>query len=115
MTVTERAKGAVTVLDVTGNITVGEGAHILRDKVRSLLQQGSKQLLVNLAGVSYMDSGGLGEMVQAYATVTRQGGSLKLVNATKRLHDLLVITRLSMVFDSFDDEAEAVNSFGASV
>jgi anti-sigma B factor antagonist len=102
-------------LDVVGNITMGESTHILRDKVRSLLQQGRKQLLINLAGVSYMDSGGLGEMVQAYATVTRQGGALKLVNVTKRLQDLLVITRLSTVFDSFDDEAEAVGSFGAAV
>ena len=111
MTVTERPKGAVIILDVAGNITAGEGAATLRDKVRSLLQQGSKQLLVNLAGVSYMDSGGLGEMVQAYATVTKRGGSLKLINVTKRLQDLLVITRLSTVFDSFDDEAEAVASF----
>ena len=111
MTVNERVSGDVTVLDVVGNITVGDGAHMLRDKVRSLLQQGNKQLLVNLADVSYMDSGGLGEMVQAYATVTKQGGALKLVNATKRLQDLLVITRLSTVFDSFDDEPTAVNSF----
>jgi anti-sigma B factor antagonist len=88
---------------------------LLTDKVRSLLQQGQKQLLINLAGVPYMDSTGLGSMVHAYATATRQGGSVKLLNSTKRLHDLLVITKLSTVFESFDNEADAVSSFRASV
>ena len=115
MTVSERMVGDVAVLALDGRFTQGASADGLSDKVRSLLQQGTKQLLVNLAGVSYMDSGGLGELVHAYATVTKQGGSMKLVNATKRLQDLLVITRLSTVFDSFDDEAEAVGSFGAEV
>jgi anti-sigma B factor antagonist len=113
MTVSERSVGGVTILDVSGNITLNDGAEQVRDKVRSVLQQGQKHLLVNLAGVSYMDSAGLGELVQAYSTAAKQGGKLKLVNPTKRLHDLLVITKLATVFDSFDDEAKAVASFGS--
>ena len=112
MTVSERSVGGVTILDVAGNITLNDGAEQVRDKVRSVLQQGRKQLLVNLAGVSYMDSAGLGELVQAYSTAAKQGGKLKLVSPTKRLRDLLVITKLATVFDSFDDEAVAVASFG---
>ena len=83
-----------------------------RQRKRRLMQQGHKNLLVNLAKVSYMDSAGLGELVQAYSTVSKQGGKLKLVSPTKRLKDLLVITKLSTVFESFDDEAAAINSFG---
>ena len=111
MTVTERAIGSVTILDVAGTITLGEGADALRDKVRSLLQQGRKQLVVNLAGVSYMDSAGLGELVRSHATATQQSAVLKLTNVTKRLQDLLVITKLSTVFDSYDDESSALASF----
>ena len=113
MTVNERTSGATTILDLVGNITIGESADILRDKVRSLLQQGQKQLVVNLAGVSYMDSAGLGELVRSHATATQQGAALKLTNVTKRLQDLLVITKLSTVFDSYDDEAAAIASFGS--
>lgn len=112
MTVTERPIGNVTIIDVSGNVTLTDGADQVRDKVRSLMQQGHKQVLVNLAKVSYMDSAGLGELVQAYSTVSKQGGKLKLVSPTKRLKDLLVITKLSTVFESFDDEALAVASFG---
>jgi anti-sigma B factor antagonist len=111
MTVSERSVDNVTILDVSGNVTLNDGAEQVRDKVRSVLQQGQKQVLVNLAGVSYMDSAGLGELVQAYSTVAKQGGKLKLVSPTKRLRDLLVITKLATVFDSFDDEAAAVASF----
>jgi anti-sigma B factor antagonist len=111
MTVNERANGSVTILDVAGTITLGEGADTLRDKVRSLLKQGRKQLVVNLAGVSYMDSAGLGELVRAHATATQQSAALKLTNVTKRLQDLLVITKLYTVFDSYDDEPSAVASF----
>ena len=111
MTVSERAVGNVTILDVSGNVTLNDGAEQVRDKVRSVLQQGGKFLLVNLSKVSYMDSAGLGELVQAYSTVAKQGGKLKLVSPTKRLQDLLVITKLATVFDSFDDETAAVNSF----
>ena len=113
MTVNERTNGATTILDLAGNITIGESADILRDKVRSLLQQGRKQIVVNLAGVSYMDSAGLGELVRSHATATQQGAALKLTNVTKRLQDLLVITKLSTVFDSYDDEAAAIASFAS--
>jgi anti-sigma B factor antagonist len=113
MTLSERSIGNVVILDVEGNIQLADGAELLRDKVRSLLQEGHRALLINLAGVAYIDSAGLGELVQGYATTVKQGGSLKLVHATKRLHDLLVITKLSNVFDLFDDEATAVSSFGA--
>src|SRR5215471_7254222 len=111
MTVSDRSVGNVTILDVAGNVTLNDGAEQVRDKVRSVLQQGQKFLLVNLSKVSYMDSAGLGELVQAYSTVAKQGGKLKLVSPTKRLQDLLVITKLATVFDSFDDESIAVNSF----
>jgi anti-sigma B factor antagonist len=114
MKLTERTVGAVTVIDIDGPITLGEGdTDRLGDKVRSVLHQGHKQLIANLANVSYMDSAGLGELVQAYTTVSRQGGSLKLVGVTKRLNDLLVITKLATVFDSYESEAAAVASFGA--
>ena len=115
MTISERMNGGVCILDIDGPITLGPGgAEMLADKVRSLLQQGNKLLLINLAGVPYMDSTGLGAMVHAYATATRQGGSVKLLNSTKKLHDLLVITKLSTVFESFDNEAAAVSSFSAT-
>ena len=114
MKLAERTLGAVTIIDIDGPITLGQGdTDRLADKVRSLLQQGRKQLIANLANVSYMDSAGLGELVQAYTTVSRQGGALRLVGVTKRLNDLLVITKLSTVFDSYDSEAAAVASFGA--
>jgi len=111
MTVSERSVGSVTVLDVSGGVKLDAGASQLRDKVRSLLQQGRTRLLVNLAAVPSIDSAGLGELVQAYATASRQGGSLKLLNATKRLRDLLVITKLTTVFELFDNEAAALASF----
>ena len=111
MTVLERSVGSVTILDISGHVTLNDGADHVRDKVRSVLQEGTRHILVNLAQVSYMDSAGLGELVQAYSTVSKQGGALKLVSATKRLKDLLVITKLSTVFDSFDDESAAVASF----
>jgi anti-sigma B factor antagonist len=112
MAMAERTVGDVTVVDVTGSITIGAGgAEQLADKVRSLLQQGQKKILVNLAGVAYMDSAGLGELVQAYSTTMRNGGALKLLNATSKLKDLLTITKLATVFELFDSEAEAVASF----
>ena len=116
MTITERTNGAVRILDIDGPITLGPaGAELLTDKVRSLLQQGQKQLLINLAAVPYMDSTGLGAMVHAFATATRQGGNVKLLNSTKRLHDLLIITKLATVFESFDNESAAIASFRAAV
>ena len=115
MIVSERPSGAVTILDVDGGITVGDAAQQLRDNVRSLLQQGRKQILINLAAVPYVDSAGLGELVQGFATTSQQGGALKLVNATNRLRDLLVITKLATIFEIFEDEQQAVTSFGMRV
>src|SRR5204863_9304792 len=105
MTVSERSVGNVTILDVSGNVTLNDGAEQVRDKVRAVLQQGQKFLLVNLAKVSHMDSAGLGELVQAYSTVAKPGGNLNLVNPTKPLPDLPVITKRSTLFDSFDAES----------
>ena len=112
MSVSERRVGTVTIIDVTGKLTQGDADDTLRDKVGSLMNQGRKDVIVNLGDVSYMDSAGLGTLVATFTTVRRQGGELKLLNLTKRLHDLLVITKLSNVFESFDDETLAVSSFG---
>jgi anti-sigma B factor antagonist len=111
MTISERAVGSVTLLDVEGQLTFGDGADRLQDKVRSLLQQGRKQLIVNLAGVVYVDSAGLGQLIQSFATTSKQGGALKLVHLTRRLQDLLVITKLATVFESYDNEPAALGSF----
>jgi anti-sigma B factor antagonist len=114
MQIEERAIGDVVVLDVKGKITLGEGDELLKDKVNSLVNQGQKKIILNLAGVPYMDSAGLGEVVRTYTTVRRQDGSLKLLNLTKRITDLLSITKLLTVFETFDSENEAVKSFAAS-
>ena len=111
MQITERQSGPVTVLDLSGKVTLGEDSTLLKDKLQSLLHQGRKNLILNLAEVSYVDSAGLGALVSAYTTVTREGGSLKLVNVTKRLQDLLSITKLLTVFETFDSEDEALRSF----
>src|SRR5258707_11911144 len=114
MQIEERAVGDVVVLDLKGRITLGDGDELLKDKVNSLLNQGRKKIVLNLAEVPYIDSAGLGEIVRTYTTVSRQGGSLKLLNLTKRIADLLSITKLLTVFESFDAEADAVPSFSAS-
>jgi anti-sigma B factor antagonist len=111
MDIAERAVNDVTVLDLKGKMTLGEGDELLKDKINSLLQQGKKKLVLNLEGVPYIDSAGLGEIVRTYTTVSRQGGSLKLLNLTKRIEDLLSITKLLTVFETFDTEQEAVKSF----
>ncbi len=111
MQIAERESGTVTVLDLSGKITLGEDGNLLKDKLQSLLHQGKKNILFNLAQVSYVDSAGLGAIVSAYTTVTREGGSLKLANVTKKLQDLLSITKLLTVFDTFDSEDEAVRSY----
>ena len=111
MEIVERMSGEVMVLDLKGKMTLGEGDELLKDKINSLLSQGHKKLLLNLANVPYIDSAGLGEVVRTYTTVSRQGGSLKLLNLTKRIEDLLSITKLLTVFDTFDSEAEAVQSY----
>ncbi len=111
MQIEERTAGDVTILDVTGKMTLGEGAEALKDKVNSLVHQGRKKLILNLEAVPYIDSAGLGEIVRTYTTVSRQGGSLKLLNLTKRITDLLSITKLLTVFETYDNEADAVSSF----
>jgi anti-sigma B factor antagonist len=113
MQITERALADVMILDLKGKITLGEGDELLKDKVNSLVNQGQRKIVLNLAGVPYLDSAGLGEVVRAYTTVSRQGGSLKLLNLTKRITDLLSITKLLTVFDTFDSEDDAVRSFSA--
>ena len=114
MQIDERPVGDVVVLDLKGKITLGEGDELLKDKVNSLLNQGQRKIVLNLGGVPYIDSAGLGEVVRTYTTVSRQGGSLKLLNLTKRITDLLSITKLLTVFETFESEDEAVRSFSAS-
>ncbi len=108
---TTRQVGDVTVVDAVGRITLGEGASTFRDTVRELASKGHKKMLLNLAEVSYIDSSGIGEMVSGFTTVANQGGQLKLLNLTKRVKDLLQITKLYTVFEVFDDEAAAIRSF----
>jgi anti-sigma B factor antagonist len=111
MQIEERKVGEVTILDLKGKITLGEGDEALKDKINSLVHQNQKRILLNLEGVPYIDSAGLGEVVRTYTTVSRQGGQLKLVNLTKRITDLLSITKLLTVFETFDTEQEALKSF----
>jgi anti-sigma B factor antagonist len=109
--VKERQAGDVTILDLSGSIRMGEGAVSLRNSIRGLAEQGKKQLLLNLAAVKNVDSSGIGELIANYTTITRDGGQLKLLNLTDKIQDLLVITKLLTVFDAYDNEAEALNSF----
>jgi anti-sigma B factor antagonist len=112
MQIDEKMNGEVTVIKITGDITLNQGGDILlKDKVQSLLQQGQRKLVLDLGSVSYVDSAGLGQLVQIHATTKSKGGSLRLANVTKRLKDLLVVTKLVTVFDSYDSEADAVGSF----
>ncbi len=102
----------VTIVDLSGRITLGEGSVVLRDTVRDLLSKGQKKILLNLAEVNYIDSSGIGELVSAFTSCKNQGGELKLLNLTKKVHDLLQITKLYTVFDVREDEASAVKAFG---
>jgi anti-sigma B factor antagonist len=111
MQIDERVVDGVTILDLKGKMTLGEGDELLKDKINSLIQQDKKQLLLNLEGVPYIDSAGLGEIVRTYTTVSRQGGKLKLLNLTKRIQDLLAITKLLTVFETYDVEADAIKSY----
>ena len=106
-----RQVDGVTVLDLNGRITLGEGSVTIRDAVRDVLAKGSSKILLNLGGVDYIDSSGIGELVSAFTTVKNAGGELKLLNLTKKVHDLLQITKLYTVFDVSDDEAAAIASF----
>ena len=112
MNIEQRTVGDVVVLSIVGDITMVEsGAPRLSDKVRSILQQGENRIVLDLGHVRHVDSGGLGEIVDAYSTVRSQGGALKLLNVTTRLNDLLILTKLVTVFDCFDQESEALASF----
>ncbi len=114
MQIGERAVGEVTLLDLKGKMTLGDGDETLKDKVNSLVLQGRRKIVLNLAEVPYIDSAGLGEIVRTYTTISRQGGQLKLLSLTKRITDLLSITKLLTVFDTYDSEADAVQSFSSS-
>jgi anti-sigma B factor antagonist len=109
--VSTRQVDGVNIVDCSGRITLGEGSVVLRDTVKDLLSKGQKKILLNLGDVNYIDSSGIGELVSAYTTAKNQGGELKLLNLTKKVHDLLQITKLYTVFDVKDDEAAAVKSF----
>ena len=111
MKASTRQIDGVTIVDLSGRITLGEGSVTLRDTVRGLLAKGSKKILLNLGDVNYIDSSGIGELVSAYTTVRKEGGDLKLLKLTKKVHDLLQITKLYTVFDVKDDETAAVKSF----
>jgi anti-sigma B factor antagonist len=111
MKIKSRQVDGITIMDCSGRITLGEGSVQLRDAVRDLLSKGSKQILLNLGDVTYIDSSGIGELVSAFTTVRNQGGDLKLLNLTKKVHDLLQITKLYTVFDIWDSEASAISAF----
>jgi len=111
LTINERTAGNVTILDLDGKITIGEGSVQLREAVRRLLEQGHKSLLIDLGKVDYVDSSGIGELVSCYTTTKNQGGQLKLLNLTKKIQDLLSITKLLTVFETFDSEADALASY----
>jgi anti-sigma B factor antagonist len=111
LTIASREVDGVTVLDLGGRITLGEGSVQLRDAVRDLIGKGSKSIVLNMADVNYIDSSGLGELVSAYTTAKNQGAEVKLLNLTKKVHDLLQLTKLYTVFDIRDDEASAIASF----
>ena len=106
-----RQVGDVTVVDVSGRITLGEGSSELRDAMRDLVAKGNKKILLNLGDVTYINSSGIGELVSGFTSVSNQGGQLKLLNLTKRVKDLLQITKLYTVFEVHDDEAAAIRSF----
>ena len=111
ITIEERHIGGVTVLDLVGKLTIDRAAEHLKDKIHSLISQARTRIIVNLEKVPYIDSGGLGQLVASYGSVMRTGGGMKLLNVSARNHDLLSITRLVTVFESFDSEADAVRSF----
>ena len=111
MKASTRQVDGVTIVDLSGRITLGEGSVVLRDTIKDLLGKGQKKILLNLGDVSYIDSSGIGELVSAFTSVRNQGGELKLLHLTKKVHDLLQITKLYTVFDVKDDEATAISAF----
>jgi anti-sigma B factor antagonist len=114
MEMNERMVGGVMILDLTGKLTIEDGVQLLKDKIQSLVQQDRKQLVLNLGGVPYIDSGGLGVLVAGYTTITKVGGRLTLLNVNKKNHDLLSITRLVTIFETFDSEPDALASYPAA-
>ena len=111
LNVKERQAGDVTVLDMDGRITIGEGSVALRTVIRRLIEEGKKKVLLNMSGVGYIDSSGIGEIVSSYTAVNKEHGQLKLLNLTQKLQDLLAITKLLTVFDVYESEDEALNSY----
>ncbi|HEX3101352.1 MAG TPA: STAS domain-containing protein [Pyrinomonadaceae bacterium] len=109
--ISERQAGDVAVLDLNGKVTIGEGSVALRNAIRRLLGEGKNKILLNLGGVGYIDSSGIGELVSSFTAVNKEGGVLKLLNLTQKIQDLLAITKLLTVFDVYEDEAEALASF----
>src|ERR1700758_5749465 len=111
MKASTRQVDGITIVDLSGRITLGEGSVVLRDTIKDLLGKGQKKILLNLGDVSYIDSSGIGELVSAFTSVRNQGGEVKRLNLTKKVHDLLQITKLYTVFDVKDDEAQAIGAF----
>jgi anti-sigma B factor antagonist len=109
--ISERQAGDVTILDLGGKVTIGEGSVALRNAIRQLLGEGKNKILLNLGGVGYIDSSGIGELVSSFTAVNKEGGTLKLLNLTQKIQDLLAITKLLTVFDVYEDEGEALASF----
>jgi len=111
ITITERQAGDVTILDLDGKVTIGEGSVALRSTIRRVLGEGKNKILLNLGRVGYIDSSGIGELVSSFTAVSKEGGTLKLLNLTEKIQDLLAITKLLTVFDVFENEADALSSF----
>ena len=111
LNISERQSGDVTILDMDGKITIGEGSVALRTAIRRLLEEGKKKILLNLARVSYIDSSGIGELVSSYTAINKDGGELKLLNLTQKLQDLLTITKLLTVFDVYESETDSLASY----
>jgi anti-sigma B factor antagonist len=111
LNIRERQAGDITVLDMDGRITIGEGSVALRSAIRRLLEEGKKNILLNLAGVGYIDSSGIGELVSSFTAINKDGGQLKLLSLTEKLRDLLTITKLLTVFDAYDTESDALSNF----
>lgn len=111
LNITERQAGDITILDLNGKVTIGEGSVALRTTIRRLLGEGKKKIILNLAQVGYVDSSGIGEFVSSFTAVNKEGGTLKLLSLTQKIQDLLAITKLLTVFDVYDSEADALSSF----
>ena len=111
LNITERQAGDITILDMSGKVTIGEGSVALRTSIRKLLGEGKKKIILNLAQVGYVDSSGIGEFVSSFTAVNKEGGTLKLLSLTQKIQDLLAITKLLTVFDVYDSESEALSSF----